>query len=105
MAGLEPMKFSYKAQPDQPRLGFIAEEVTNVFGTPRRKAVDPMGITAALTRVVQAQHEQLDQLSKDLEHLQGATAQGATGELPSTGTQPRRTGQSVAPGSTARDNG
>jgi len=108
MAGLEPMKFSYKAQPDQPRLGFIAEEVTNVFGTPRRKAVDPMGITAALTRVVQAQHEQLNHLFHQvgaLRNLQGAAAQGATGELPSTGTQPRRTGQSVAPESTARDNG
>ncbi len=107
IAGLEPVRFTYKAKPDQPRFGFIAEEVAEVFGTPRRKAVDPMGITAALTRVVQAQHKQLDRLFKEmvsLRNLQGAVATGSTEGPPTTSTRPRRPSQSVAPGDTAGDN-
>ena len=54
----------YKADPSQPRIGFIAEEVPEVFGNADRNGVDTMGITAALTVVVQQQQQQLAQLAQ-----------------------------------------
>ena len=46
---LDAISFAYIADPNQPRLGFIAEEVPKIFGTENRKGVDPMGIATALT--------------------------------------------------------
>ena len=66
VAGLEPVSFTYTADPGQRRLGFVAEDVAEVFGTSSRKAVDPMGIIAALSRVVQTQHEQLNQIFAEM---------------------------------------
>jgi len=66
VAGLEPVSFTYTADPGQRRLGFVAEDVAEVFGTSGRKAVDPMGIIAALSREVQTQHEQLNEIFAEM---------------------------------------
>lgn len=66
VASLEPVSFTYTADPGQRRLGFVAEDVAEVFGTSGRKAVDPMGIIAALSRVVQTQHEQLNEIFAEM---------------------------------------
>ena len=53
---LDSVSFSYLADPTQPRLGFIAEDVPQVFGTPNRKGVDPMGMNN-LSRRQQTEQE------------------------------------------------
>ena len=59
---LNPVSFVYAAEPGQTRLGFIAEEVPEVFGTADQKGVDPMGILATLSVVVGQQQSQIAQL-------------------------------------------
>jgi hypothetical protein len=56
---LKPTAFAYKSSPDEPQMGFIAEEVPAVVATKDRKGVYTMNIVALLTKVVQGQQEQL----------------------------------------------
>ncbi len=57
LAGLEPVRFRYKADPDDEWLGFIAEEVPDLVATADRKTLSPMDLTAVLTKVVQEQQK------------------------------------------------
>jgi Family of unknown function (DUF6519)/Chaperone of endosialidase len=53
LQGLNPVKFTYKADQSQTlQLGFIAEEVPDVIASSDRKAISPLNIIAALTKVV-----------------------------------------------------
>ena len=78
---LEPVRFVYTADPSQPRIGFIAEDVPEVFGNAERNGVDAMGITAALTVVVQQQQQQLAQLNQLLESFAVDTASSSADAL------------------------
>lgn len=62
IARLSSVSFAYHADPLQSRLGFVAEDVPGIVGTVDQKGVDPMGITAALTLVVQQQQAYVGQL-------------------------------------------
>ena len=70
ISSLHPVSFVYTTEPGQPRLGFVAEEVPEVFGTDDRKGVDPMSVIAAMTQVIQSQQQQIDQLAGQLERLE-----------------------------------
>jgi len=70
ISSLRPVSFAYTAEAGQPRLGFIAEEVPEVFGTADRKGVDPTSIIAALTQVVQKQQLQIDQLAGQFQQIE-----------------------------------
>jgi hypothetical protein len=58
---LEPVSFRYKLEPDDPQVGFIAEEVPELVATPDRKTLSPMDIVAVLTRVVQEQQRTVEE--------------------------------------------
>ena len=64
---LQPVKYYYKADPtaDQ-HVGFIAEEVPSLLATPDRKALSPMDIIGILTKVVQKQQLEIEQLKSQI---------------------------------------
>jgi hypothetical protein len=54
-ARLQPVTFSYKAEPNQTHVGFISEDVPDLVATADRKSLSPMDIVAVVTKVVQEQ--------------------------------------------------
>ena len=68
---LEPVSFRFKAYKSRELiLGFIAEDVPEVIATKDRKAIHPLNIIAALTKVVQDQQERIASLEKRLTNLE-----------------------------------
>jgi hypothetical protein len=57
LAKLEPIQFTYKSDPTEKTLGFIAEDVPELVATNDRKSLNPMDIIAILTKVVQEQQK------------------------------------------------
>ena len=80
---LEPIKFKFKADKEKDqKLGFIAEDVPELVSTPGRKGIQPMDIVAVLTKVVQEQHRQVQELTERLVRLeQVLTAQQSLAAL------------------------
>jgi len=74
LAGLEPVRFRYKADPDDEWLGFIAEEVPDLVATADRKTLSPMDLTAVLTKVVQEQQKAIVDLRATVASLSGKLA-------------------------------
>jgi hypothetical protein len=72
---LKPVSFTYKVEPDDPHVGFIAEDVPDLVATPDRKTLASMDIVAVLTRVVQEQQKTIDTLQERLERLEGGNHQ------------------------------
>jgi hypothetical protein len=54
-AELSPVRFEYKAAPDEHHVGFIAEDVPELVATKDRKGLSAMDVVAVLTKVVQEQ--------------------------------------------------
>ena len=75
---LQPVGYRYKAQPEEPYVGFIAEDVPELVATSDRKSLAPMDIVAVLTKVVQDQQTLLDAQQKKLEKLEQQEATIAT---------------------------
>lgn len=67
---LKPVKYAYKADPDEHHVGFIAEDVPDVVATKDRKSLSSLDIVAVLTKVVQEQQRTIDDLSRRLESLE-----------------------------------
>ena len=67
---LQPVGYRYKAQPEEPYVGFIAEDVPELVATSDRKSLAPMDIVAVLTKVVQDQQTLLETQQKKLEKLE-----------------------------------
>ena len=72
--GLSPVRFTYRAAPDERHVGFIAEDVPDLVATPDRKGLSPMDIVAVLTRVVQEQQVALEAQRKQMDELAGRIA-------------------------------
>jgi hypothetical protein len=82
--GLNPVKYAYKTDRSEQRVGFIAEEVPDLVSMKDRKGLSSMDIVAVLTKVVQEQQktnqeqqsviktltEKLAQLEAKMEDLQ-----------------------------------
>ena len=73
---LHPVKYAYKANRTEKRVGFIAEEVPDLVATKDRKGLSPMDIVAVLTKVLQEQQkinqeqrEAISNLTKELKEL------------------------------------
>lgn len=66
LAALEPVRFNYKADSADEYIGFIAEDVPDLVASKDRQGLSAMDIVAVLTKVVQAQQEQIDQLKARL---------------------------------------
>jgi hypothetical protein len=60
LAQLVPVRFHYKAEPEDESVGFIAEDVPELVAAPDRKTLSPMDIVAVLTRAVQEQQTTIE---------------------------------------------
>jgi len=58
---LKPVKYNYKDQQDDERVGFIAEDVPELVAMKDRKSLCTMDIVALLTKVLKKQQKTLDQ--------------------------------------------
>lgn len=63
---LNPVTFSYKLDPVERHAGFIAEEVPEILAGKDRKGLSPMDIVAILTKVVQQQQKEIEELKKQI---------------------------------------
>ena len=70
VAMLRPVKFQYKAEPEENSIGFIAEEVPNLVATNSRKSLSTMDVVAVLTKVVQKQQNDIDRLNQTIARLE-----------------------------------
>ncbi len=57
LAGLKPVTFNYKANPDEGSVGFIAEDVPDLVASEDRETMGAMDVTAVLTKVAQQQQD------------------------------------------------
>ncbi len=67
---LNPVKFNYKSNKSDERVGFIAEEVPQLVATNERDGLSPMDVVAVLTKVVQEQQQTISDLKKRIEDLE-----------------------------------
>ncbi|HWR89637.1 MAG TPA: tail fiber domain-containing protein [Dissulfurispiraceae bacterium] len=67
---LNPVTFSYKAEPSEKHVGFVAEDVPDLVATKDRQGLSPMDIVAVMTKVVQEQQKVIDELRSRIEKLE-----------------------------------
>ena len=72
---LIPVSFSYKKNPEDQYLGFIAEDVPDLVATKDRKGLNSMDIVAVLTRVVQEQQKAANLQKKTIAELSNKVAE------------------------------
>jgi hypothetical protein len=70
LAELNPVKFSYRDNPSENHVGFIAEDVPALVATGDRKGLSPMDIVAMLTKVVQEQQKVVQEQQMTSQELQ-----------------------------------
>ena len=68
--GLNPVKFAYKAEPDERHVGFIAEDAPELVATKEKRGMSSMDVVAVLTKVVQEQQKTITELSRKMSELQ-----------------------------------
>jgi hypothetical protein len=68
---LNPVKYAYKTDQTEKRVGFIAEEVPELISMKDRKGLSPMDIVAVLTKVVQEQQKTISTMREELDELKG----------------------------------
>ena len=66
---LTPVKFAYKKDPKNKKIGFIAEDVPDLVATEDRKGLSALQIVSALTKVVQSQQKEIQQLKRMVKRL------------------------------------
>jgi hypothetical protein len=62
IAALDPVTYRYRDGDGHTRVGFIAEDVPDLVAQPDRKGLSPMDILGVLTKVVQDQQRQIEEL-------------------------------------------
>jgi hypothetical protein len=67
---LKPVTYNYKIIPDDPKVGFIAEDVPSLVAAPDRKGLSALDIVAVVTKVVQEQQKTIDQLNERISELE-----------------------------------
>lgn len=70
LRALEPVLYNYRAVPDDPQVGFIAEDVPELVATPDRATLAHGEIVGVLTKVLQAQQDQIEALQQRLQLLE-----------------------------------
>ncbi len=71
LEGLNPVEFNFKGDLRRKSMGFIAEEVPEVFAASDKKAVSPLEIIAVLVSEVKEQEKLLNKLKKKVAALKG----------------------------------
>jgi hypothetical protein len=67
---LKPVSYNYKVIPDDPKVGFIAEDVPELVAAPDRKGLSALDIVAVVTKVVQEQQKTIEELNKRIVELE-----------------------------------
>ena len=67
LGDLEPVHFNYKNDQAESYIGFIAEDVPDLVATRDRDGLSAMDIVAVLTKVVQEQQKQIEELEARLD--------------------------------------
>ena len=70
LTALQPVQFSYKADPKESHVGFIAEDVPDLVASTDRKGMSAMDVVAVLTKVVQDQQKTIAELSRKVAALE-----------------------------------
>src|SRR6266849_4428377 len=70
LEGLIPVTFSYKIDPREHHVGFIAEDAPDIVASKDHKGMSAMDIVAVLTKVVQEQQMVIGELSQRVEQLE-----------------------------------
>ncbi len=66
---LNPVTFSYKSNPEEQHVGFVAEDVPSLVASSDRKGLSAMDIVAVLTKVVKEQKETIEAQKKTIADL------------------------------------
>jgi len=69
LAGLEPVKYCYKADSSDEHVGFIAEDVPGLVAAKDRKGMSAMDVTAVLTKVLQEQQRLVEEQQREIVEL------------------------------------
>jgi hypothetical protein len=67
---LNPVSFYYKTNKQDKRTGFIAEDLPEPVAVPGKTSVCTLDLVAVLTKVVQAQQDQIERLEKRISALE-----------------------------------
>lgn len=67
---LYPVRFNYKASPEEESIGFIAEDVPDLVATKNRESIRPMDVIAVLTKVIQEQQISIERLSARINNIE-----------------------------------
>jgi len=67
---LQPVTYNYKVLPEDPKVGFIAEDVPDIVATPERQGLSALDIVAVVTKVVQEQQKTIDELNQRIADLE-----------------------------------
>jgi len=70
LAALRPVHFSYKVDPKESHVGFIAEDAPDLVASKDRKGMSAMDVVAVLTKVVQDQQKTIAELSRKVAALE-----------------------------------
>ncbi len=70
LKGLNPVKYTYKADSSEKHVGFIAEDVPDLVAKNGRTGIDPMDIVAVLTKVVQEQQRTIKKLTEKVADIE-----------------------------------
>jgi hypothetical protein len=66
---LEPVEFVFKNDPDEPHVGFIAEDVPELVATTDRRGVSSMDVVAVVTKVVKEQQRTINEQQQTIADL------------------------------------
>jgi hypothetical protein len=72
---LEPVEYNYKVMPNDPKVGFIAEDVPELVAAPEREGLSALDIVAVVTKVVKEQQKTIDTLNHRIDELEKAQKQ------------------------------
>ena len=75
LIGLEPVKYNYIKDKDEPRVGFIAEDVPELVAKNGRKSLGTLDIIAVLTKVLQEQQKIVQQHENTIAELKKKIAE------------------------------
>jgi hypothetical protein len=70
LVGLEPVKYNYIKDKEEPRVGFIAEDVPELVAKNGRKSLGTLDIIAVLTKVIQEQQKRITKMEKKIAELE-----------------------------------
>ena len=70
LKALQPVTFTYKANPAETMVGFIAEDVPDLVATNDRTGLSSMDVVAVLTKVIQEQQRTIEEMQTRLQNLE-----------------------------------